>query len=118
MATQFAKDTLDTGLSDALLQSCKTRIFLPNEEAKGTKIAAKYRELGLSDAQIDLLTTLKAKQDYYVIKPEGRRIIDFCIGDKALKILGATDVEDSQKFKTLWKKDPDHWWRDILEEQR
>lgn len=117
MATQFTGDALQTGLSDALLQSCKTRIFLPNEEAKATKVSDKYRELGLSDTQIDLLATLKPKQDYYVIKPEGRRIIDFCIGEKALKIIGATDVEDSQKFKTLWKKDPDHWWRDVLEGQ-
>ena len=115
LATQFAGDALGTGLSDALVQSCKTRIFLPDPDAKNSKITEKYKELGLSEAQIDILTTLKPARDYYVVKPEGRRIVDFCIGARALRILGATDFDESIQFKSLWQQNPGAWWRAIVE---
>lgn len=118
LATQFAGDALKTGLSDALIQSCKTRIFLPDADAKNSRLTEKYQELGLSLSQIDILTQMKPAQDYYVIKPEGRRIVDFCLGPQALSVLGATDVEDSIRIKTQWQKNPDTWWRNILEEAR
>ncbi len=116
LATQFAGDTVEGKLSDALINSCKTRIFLPDPDAKNSKITEKYMALGLSETQIDILTTIKPAQDYYIIKPEGRRIVDFCLGPKALSILGATDVEQSTQIKALWAKDPNTWWNNILEE--
>ena len=115
LATQFAGDALATGLSEALLQSCKTRIFLPDPEAKSSRLSVKYQELGLSHTQIDILTSMKPAQDYYVIKPEGRRIVDFCLGPKALSVLGATDIEDSIRIKAEWKKNPTSWWKPALE---
>jgi type IV secretory pathway VirB4 component len=118
LATQFAGDALKTGLSDALIQSCKTRIFLPDADAKNSKLTVKYQELGLSLSQIDILTQMKPAQDYYVIKPEGRRIVDFCLGPQALSVLGATDVEDSNRIKPLWQQNPNTWWKDILENAR
>jgi len=59
---------------------------------------------------------MKPAQDYYVIKPEGRRIVNFCLGPRALSILGATDIDDSTRIKRLWEQDPDTWWRQIVEE--
>jgi len=116
LATQFAGDAVNTEMADALLQNCKTRIFLPDPDAKNSKITDKYLELGLSHAQIDILTQMKPAQDYYVIKPEGRRIVNFCLGPRALSILGATDIDDSTRIKRLWEQDPDTWWRQIVEE--
>ncbi|WP_419739481.1 helicase HerA domain-containing protein [Ruegeria sp.] len=115
LATQFTGDALDTGLSGPLIQSCKTRIFLPDPDAKNTRISQAYRDLDLSDAQIDILATMRPAQDYYIIKPEGRRIVDFCLGPKALSILGATDVDDTARAKTLWARNPDTWWHPIVE---
>lgn len=116
LATQFIGDALSTGLSGALIQSCQTRIFLADPDARGTRISAAYRQLDLTEAQIDLVAGLRRAQDYYVVKPEGRRIVDFCLGPKALRILGATDLEDSARTEALWRKHPDTWWQDILEE--
>lgn len=114
LATQFVGDALDTGLSNALIESCKTRIYLPNEDAKNSKISAAYHELGLTDAQIDILTGMKKARDYYVVKPEGRRVVDFCLGEKALSILGATDTKDSLRFEPLWAADKQNWWKQIV----
>ena len=121
MATQFAEDATneskaaEASVSTALVQNCPTRIFLPDLNAKNKKTSASYEELGLSTAQIDILTQMKVKRDYYVIKPEGRRVVDFCMGPKALSILGATEVEDSARIKAEWEKNPDTWLQKSLE---
>ena len=121
MATQFAQDATnenkaaEAAVSTALVQNCPTRIFLPDLNAKNDEITKSYKKLGLSEAQIDILTQMKAKRDYYVIKPEGRRVVDFCMGPKALSILGATDVEDSARIKAEWEKNPDTWLQKSLE---
>ena len=115
LATQFHGDALSTGLSGPLIQSCKTRIFLADPDAKNSRLSRAYRELDLTDAQIDILATMRPARDYYVIKPEGRRIVDFRIGPKALSILGATDVSDSEANRRLWQADPENWWRPIVE---
>ena len=116
LATQFVGDATQHALSDELIENCMTWILLPDENAKNQKIMAKYADLGLSQAQIDILTQMKRARDYYVIKPEGRRIVDFCIGPRALSILGGTDIQDSARAKRLWKSEPDTWWRAMLEE--
>jgi type IV secretion system protein TrbE len=115
IATQFIGDALDSELAGALLQSCRTRIFLPDGEAKASNISENYRRLGLSDAQIDLIATMKPKRDYYVVKPEGRRVVDFAIQPKALALLGATNTEDSTRAAQMAAADPDGWWRDFIE---
>lgn len=115
MATQFMGDALETGLSGPLIQSCKTRIFLSDPDARNTRLSQAYRHLDLSDTQIDILATMQPARQYYVVKPEGRRIVDFCLGPKALRILGDTDVESVPRTTRLWQADPENWWRDILE---
>ncbi len=115
LATQFIGDALRTGLSGPLVQSCKTRIFLSDPDAKSTRLSQAYEQLDLTEAQIDILATMQPARDYYVIKPEGRRIVDFCLGPKALSILGATDVENTPRVTRLWQADPENWWRKILE---
>ena len=116
LATQFAGDALETRLSGALIQSCRTRIFLADPDAKNTRLSQAYAQLDLTGAQIDILATMKPARDYYILKPEGRRIVDFCLGPKALSILGATDVEIAPRTTRLWQADPENWWREILEQ--
>ena len=116
LATQFTGDALDTRLSGPLIQSCKTRIFLSDPDAKNTRLSEAYKALNLTEAQIDILATMRPARDYYILKPEGRRIVDFCLGPKALSILGATDVEIAARTTRLWQADPGNWWREILEQ--
>ena len=115
LATQAAGDVGAATLPDALIQSCRTRIFLADPDARNTRLSEAYRQLDLTEAQIDILATMRPARDYYVIKPEGRRIVDFCLGPKALAILGTTDVEATPRITRLWTADPETWWRNILE---
>lgn len=64
-----------TELSMVLMESCKTKIYLPTEkmtdEAKEV-----YRSCGLNDQQINILGSAKPKRHYYVTYPQGNRLID------------------------------------------
>ena len=62
-----------------------------------------------------MLSKLKPKKDYYVIKPEGRRVVDFTIQPKALKILGMTDTQSIKEIQKIDKSN-DNWWKNIIEE--
>ncbi|WP_127903548.1 hypothetical protein [Solirhodobacter olei] len=115
IATQFIGDAVNSELSGALLQSCRTRIFLPDPAAKSRESLAFYQALGLAEAQIDLVAGMQEKRDYYVIKPEGRRIVDFAIQPRALALLGATDAEDSALALEMARSGDGQWWRNFID---
>lgn len=115
IATQFIGDAVGSEISGPLLQSCRTRIFLPDAGAKSAEHAANYQALGLSEAQIDLIAGMQEKRDYYVVKPEGRRIVDFAIQPRALALLGATDPEDGAQAEQMAQSGKADWWRDFIE---
>lgn len=115
IATQFLGDALDSELAGALLQSCRTRIYLPDPDARSAREAERYGQLGLTEAQIALVATMKPKRDYYVVKPEGRRVVDFAIQPQALALLGATNTEDSARAARLAQTEGPGWWRGFIE---
>ena len=71
---------------DVLIESCPTKIFLPNEEANVTGTAQNpgprdfYRALGLNETQIEIIRCATKKKHYYLMSPEGRRLFDLGLG--------------------------------------
>jgi len=107
MATQSISDATGAGITAHLLESCPTRIFLPNPEARGRLIAKDYAALGLSPKQIDLVTRIEGKRDYYILQPNGRRVLRFPLGPRALSLLARTGRDDSDRIAARIAKDPD-----------
>jgi len=54
-ATQSLSDIDGSAIAPAIIESCPTRLFLPNERAIEPQIAAIYRRFGLNDRQIEIL---------------------------------------------------------------
>jgi type IV secretion system protein TrbE len=119
MATQSVSDALRSKIFDVLIESCPTKILLPNEEAghSGAGEAPGPREiyamLGINDAEIAILQTARKKRDYYVISPEGRRLIELRLGPIALAFAAASSRDDLARIRALeaihgesW---PFHW---------
>src|SRR5690606_6167405 len=48
-----------------LVESCPTKIFLPNPEARGEELARLYRELGLNEREVETLAQSTPKKHYY-----------------------------------------------------
>jgi len=60
-ATQSLSDIADSPIAPAIVESCPTRIFLPNERAIEPQITAIYRRFGLNDRQIEIIARATAQ---------------------------------------------------------
>ena len=79
---------------DVILESCPTKLYLPNAEAQNPQTRELYRKFGLSDRQIDIIAEATPKRDYYYVSPLGRRLFQFALGPAALAFIGAGSKED------------------------
>ena len=101
LATQSLSDARQSGIMDVLLESCPTKIYLPNREARNDETCGFYKACGLNDRQISILAHATAKQDYYMVSPAGRRLFQLGLGPVALAFVGASDKESIARIKSL-----------------
>lgn len=109
MATQSISDAANSGILDVINESCPTKIYLPNATAKDESSAKLYQGLGLNQREIEILSKLTPKRDYYYRSPEGRRIFNMQLGPIALAMAGATGKDDLTAIRELQNKDFDTW---------
>jgi type IV secretion system protein VirB4 len=102
LATQNVSDVADSPLASAIVESCPTKIFLPNPEARSEHSARFYKEtFGLNDKQIELISAAVRKRQYYLVSPVGRRLFELGLGPVALSFVGVGAKEDIKKIKAL-----------------
>jgi type IV secretion/conjugal transfer VirB4 family ATPase len=115
MATQSLSDAIRSGIMDVLIESCPTKIFLPNEEANVTGTAENpgprdfYRALGLNETQIEIIRSATKKKHYYLVSPEGRRLFDLGLGPVTLAFAGATSPDDISRIRQLERLHGGQW---------
>ncbi|MBR1162974.1 conjugal transfer protein TrbE [Bradyrhizobium elkanii] len=83
-ATQSLSDIDGSAIAPAIIESCPTRLLLPNERALEPQITAIYRRFGLNDRQIELLSRATPKRDYYCQSRRGNRMFELGLGEVAL----------------------------------
>ena len=108
-ATQSLADLRNSPLRPVILESCPTKILLPNREAMGDQIRPLYHDLGLNDWQVRLLQTAIPKSDYYIVTPDGRRRITLALGPVALAFAGVSDKESINQVRSLIDQFGDRW---------
>jgi type IV secretion/conjugal transfer VirB4 family ATPase len=91
LATQSLSQLVDSPHRTVVLESCPTRILLPNPEAAAPAQAVLYRDLGLNEAEIALLARARRKRDYYFKSPRGSRLFELGLGPVALAFLGTPE---------------------------
>ena len=102
-----------------LVESCPTRIFLPNPDAAEPDTAALYRWLGLNEAEVARLARARKKRDYYVRSPSGARMFDLALGRLEMAFLGTlpgrsadeTVRESARLAETEGERWPAEWLR-------
>jgi type IV secretion system protein TrbE len=75
-ATQSLADIDGSAIAPAIIESCPTRILLPNDRAIEPQIMTIYRRFGLNDRQIEILARATPKRDYYCQSRRGNRHSD------------------------------------------
>ena len=78
-ATQSLDDVAKSSIFDAVLSSCKSRIFLPDEGARNKSRSELYRAFGLNSRQIHLLAHAQPKREYYYDSARGSRLYSLAL---------------------------------------
>jgi type IV secretion system protein VirB4 len=99
--TQSIADASKSSLIYTLIESCPTRIFLPNKKALNTEIFDLYKSFGLNDKQIDIIARAIPKRDYYCQSDIGNRLFDLDLGPIGLAVCGSSSKVDIQTMKEL-----------------
>lgn len=111
MATQSPSDLVKSGIADVIVESCLTKILLPNVSAKEKVFEQVYIDyFGLNDAQLDLIATARQKRDYYYLSERGRRLFDLALGPKTLSFVGIAGDEGKKKVDDFIKLHGENEW--------
>jgi type IV secretion system protein TrbE len=100
-ATQSLSDIDGSAIAPAIIESCPTRLFLPNERAIEPQITSIYRRFGLNDRQIEILARATPKRDYYCQSRRGNRLFELGLGRVALAFTAASSKPDQADIKQI-----------------
>ena len=101
-ATQSLADIDGSRIAPAIIESCSTRLFLPNERALEPQIAAIYRRFGLNDRQLEIVARATPKRDYYCQSRRGNRLFELGLSDVALAFTAASSRTDQIAIERLF----------------
>lgn len=113
LATQSSAQLEQVPQRHTILDSCVTRVYLPNPDATAPGSAALYRTLGLSDREIRTIAEATPKRHYYYTSPRGRRLFELGLGPVARAFLtpapGLTIEETKQRVEGLMARHGADW---------
>lgn len=101
-ATQSLSDIDGSAIAPAIIESCQTRLLLPNERAIEPQITAIYRRFGLNDRQIEIIARAMPKRDYYCQSRRGNRLFELGLSDVALALCAASSKTDQSAISRLF----------------
>jgi type IV secretion system protein VirB4 len=117
LATQNLSDVLNSPIGDVILETCPTKVLLPNAEAMNSASRFFYERLGLNERELSLLQMSLPKRDYYVVSPLGRRLIGLGLGSVALAFVGVNGREDRAVAQKFMEEYGDGWPYEWLKAQ-
>jgi type IV secretion system protein VirB4 len=104
LATQSISDVINSPIRDVVLESCPTKILLPNAEAGNANSRGFYAQLGLNDREISIIQNAIPKRQYYFTSPLGRRLVGLGLGGVALAFVGVSSVEDRTAAEAMMER--------------
>lgn len=114
LSTQNLSDVFSSEIGDVILETCPTKVLLPNAEAGNPTSRAFYDRLGLNDREIQLIQSSVPKRDYYAVSPLGRRMIALGMGKVALSFVGVNGKEERQAAEIFMTEHAECWQSEWL----
>ncbi len=99
LATQSLTDAAHSGILDVINESCLTKLYLANPQAIEEESAALYQRLGLNSTQIQIISQMTPKRDYYYSSPLGQRRYRLDLGPLALAFVAVSGKEEVAQVK-------------------
>ena len=100
-ATQSLADIEGSAIAPAIVESCASRVFLPNPQATEPQIRKIYESFGLNARQIGIVAQAQPKQDYYYQSRLGNRVFDLDLGPVALAFAGASTPQHQRDIDAV-----------------
>ncbi|GGF93760.1 MULTISPECIES: hypothetical protein [Cysteiniphilum] len=117
-ATQSLNDKKTSPISPVLVESCPTKIYLPNRDIIGNKkILEQYISFGLTEEECYQVANATPKQHYMIKQPNSSRVIDFNVGELALQFISLDKEEDRKLFLKHYKANDQRYLVDYLNEK-
>jgi type IV secretion system protein VirB4 len=113
-ATQSLADIERSAIAPALIESCPTRIFLPNDRALEPQMRAVYERFGLNGRQIEILGLATPKRDYYVQSAQGNRLFELGLGPVALAFTAASSPDNQKLIDRTIADEPENGFADAF----
>lgn len=118
LATQSLTDVVNSPIMDVLIESCPTKIFLPNPEAKQDNMYKLYKRFSLNDTQIKLIAEGRKKKDYFFFNGLHSRMFQLALEPFTLAFVAVSDKKSIQKIdKLIAKYGEDDWVDKYLEKK-
>ena len=117
MATQSLSDLEKSGIMDVLIESCPTKIFLPNENARQEETQKMYLKFGLNSAQIDLISKGIKKRDYFYFSSNHSRMFQLALGRFTLAFVAVSDKDSIADINDLIDKYGTDWVDEYLKKK-
>ena len=109
LATQSLSEIANSPQRDVMLESCPTKLYLPNAEAKNPQTRELYHRFGLSERQIEIIAGGRAQAGLLLRSPLGRRLFQFGLGPAALAFIGAGSKDDVLAARQLMAEHGERW---------
>jgi type IV secretion system protein TrbE len=100
-ATQSLAQLEKSTITAEIVDSCHTRLLLPNDRAVEPQIHSIYRRFGLNDRQIEILARATPKRDYYCQSRRGNRLFELGLGDIALALCAASSKKHHARVERI-----------------
>lgn len=114
-ATQSLADITESPIATAVIESCPSRIFLPNANARDPNTRPLYESFGLNDRQIHILSTATPQREYYYQSIMGNRLFELSLGGFDLTLLASSSEEDHSLIDRLLEEKPEDYFRAFME---
>lgn len=112
MATQEIADLANNPIFSTLIESCPTKVFLPNPNATQEQGLKLYQMFGLNYRQIRLIAEGVKKFDYFVVSDGKCRMIQLGLDRFQLAFVGVSDPEKIKHIDELIKQFGDDKWQE------
>jgi type IV secretion system protein VirB4 len=112
LATQSLNDVVNSPIMDAVLDSCETRILLPNPNALSEGMQELYmKHLALNKKQVSIIAHAEKKKEYfYACETRSyHRLFSLALGSVALSFVGASGKEDLVQIRRLISEHGELW---------
>ncbi len=117
LATQSLTDAAHSGILDVINESCLTKIYLANPQAVEKESAALYQRLGLNSTQVQIISQMTPKRDYYYSSPLGQRRYRLDLGPLALAFVAVSGKEEVAQVKGFEAKYGACWQFEWMKER-